>query len=110
MRRDGIVGDTHRLHEENRAAWNEAAQAYAGRIDETVAFLRAGSSSLHPLERANLSDLAEWCECTIHLQCASGRDTLSLWVEGARRVVGIDISDQHIENARRTAAAVGAPA
>ena len=106
----GIVDDTQRLHEENRAAWNEAAQAYAGRIDETVASLRAGCSSLHPLERANLHDLAEWCECAIHLQCASGHDTLSLWVEGARHVVGIDISDRHIENARRIAAALAAPA
>ncbi len=106
----GIVDDTLRLHEDNRAAWNEAAQAYAGRIDETVASLRAGCSSLHPLERANLYDLAEWCECAIHLQCASGRDTLSLWVEGARRVVGVDISDRHIENARRMAAALAAPA
>ena len=104
------VDDTQRFHEANRAAWNEAAQAYAERIDETVAFLRAGGSSLHALERANLRDLAEWCECAIHLQCASGRDTLSLWVEGARRVVGVDISDLHIENARRTAAALGAPA
>jgi SAM-dependent methyltransferase len=107
----GIAGeDTQRLHEDNRAAWNEAAQAYASRIDETVASLRAGCSNLHPLERANLHDLAEWCECAIHLQCASGRDTLSLWVEGAKRVVGIDISDRHIENARRMAAALAAPA
>jgi hypothetical protein len=35
MRREGIDDDTQRLHEENRAAWNEAAQAYASRIDET---------------------------------------------------------------------------
>jgi SAM-dependent methyltransferase len=104
------LDDIRRLHEDNRVAWNEAARAYASRVDETIAFIDAGRSSLHPLERANLHDLASWCECAIHLQCASGRDTLSLWVEGAKRVVGIDISDVHIENARRTAAALSAPA
>jgi SAM-dependent methyltransferase len=102
--------DTARLHEDNRAAWNEAAQSYAAKLDETIASLRAARSSLHPLERANLADLADWCECAIHLQCASGRDTLSLWLEGASRVVGIDISDLHIENAQRLAAALNAPA
>jgi len=48
-----------------------------------------GGSNLHPIERANLGDLRPWCRAAIHLQCASGRDTLSLWNEGAGRVVGV---------------------
>jgi SAM-dependent methyltransferase len=57
-----------------------------------------------------LGDLHSWCETAVHLQCASGEDTLSLWLEGAKRVVGVDISDTHIENARLTSAALDAPA
>ena len=104
------VEETRRRHQSNRDAWNEGAAYYTARVDETIAFIRAGQSNLHPLERAMLGPLQEWCDTAIHLQCASGRDTLSLWVEGARQVVGLDISDVMIENARRTADALGAPA
>jgi SAM-dependent methyltransferase len=94
-------------HEDNRAAWNQGAVRYTEGVDRTVAFLRDGGSNLHPVERELLGDLRAWCGTAIHLQCASGRDTLSLLVEGADRVVGIDISDVHIDNARRTAASLG---
>lgn len=102
--------EVRRRHEANRVAWNQAAGAYAAEIEETIASLRRGESNFHPIERANLGDLRPWCGRAIHLQCASGRDTLSLWLEGAREVIGADISDLHIENARRIAEAVGAPA
>ena len=49
-----------------------------------------------------LGALSQWCNRAIHLQCASGYDTLSLILEGAREVVGIDISEIHINNARWT--------
>ena len=94
-------------HEANRIAWNEGAVAYREEIEETVRFLRAGGSNLHPVERANLGVLKDWCATAIHLQCASGRDTLSLRNEGVANLVGIDISDLHIENARATATALG---
>lgn len=104
-------------HEANRRAWDEVATgAYAKRIEETIAFLRAGKSDLHPIERANLirasggRPLSQWCRRAIHLQCASGRDTLSLRNEGVAHVVGVDISEQHIANARRIAEAIGADA
>ena len=104
------LAEVRRRHEDNRAAWNQGAQEYTRTLDEAVAFLRAGKSNLHPIERANLGDLRSWCETAIHLQCASGKDTLSLWNEGVARVIGVDISDVHIENARRMTAALGAPA
>lgn len=97
-------------HQSNRLAWNEGAAFYTERWAKTLDFLRNGGSSLHPIERANLGDLRSWCHTAVHLQCASGEDTLSLWNEGAARVVGIDISDVHIANARRLSAALGAPA
>lgn len=94
-------------HEANRAAWNEGAVAYEQEVEQTVAFLRAGGSNLHPVERRNLGDLRTWCRSAIHLQCASGRDTLSLRNEGVMELTGVDISDLHIANARRTADALG---
>jgi SAM-dependent methyltransferase len=104
------AGEVRRRHEANRRAWNETGAYHAARVQETIDFLRAGGSNLHPIERANLGRLADWCGTAIHLQCASGCDTLSLWNEGARRVVGVDISEVHIANARRTSEALGAPA
>ena len=108
-----IARDAHEVrarHEDNRIAWNQGATRYAAELDETIAFIRGGGSNLHPIERANLGDLRRWCRVAIHLQCASGRDTLSLWNEGVERVIGVDISEVHIANARRLNEAVGAPA
>jgi len=102
--------DALALHEANRAAWNEGAVRYAEELADTIAFLRAGGSNLHPIERAMLGPLREWCRTAIHLQCASGRDTLSLVNEGVEQVVGLDISDRMIENAIRTSEALGIPA
>lgn len=98
-------------HEANRAAWNEGgAASYAREVDETVEFIRAGNSSLHPVERVNIGHLLPGMGRAIHLQCAGGRDTLSLLVEGVAEVVGIDISDVMIESARRASEALGARA
>jgi SAM-dependent methyltransferase len=93
-------------HEANRAGWNEGAQHYTAEIPATVAFISQGKSNLHPVERRNLGDLRSWCQTAIHLQCASGKDTLSLLTEGVGRVIGVDISDVHIENARQISAAL----
>ncbi|HEV1996740.1 MAG TPA: class I SAM-dependent methyltransferase, partial [Candidatus Dormibacteraeota bacterium] len=112
---DGPVGVTstpkeaRQRHQSNREAWNEGAAHYAENVDATINFIRDRQSNLHPVERAILGDLSRF-DTALHLQCASGRDTLSLWVEGVRRVVGVDISDVMIANARRTSEAVGAPA
>ena len=116
----GVQFHLHRLPEMPRRSGN-ATRPIAGRgtralrtirrrFEETLAFLQAGGSSLHPIERANLGDLRTWCGTAIHLQCASGRDTLSLWNEGVAQVIGVDIADVHIANAQRLSAALGAPA
>lgn len=101
--------DIRAMHESNRAAWNEGARHYRDHLEKTIRLLKAGQSSLHPIERRNLGDLRRF-EKAVHLQCASGHDTLSLWLEGVQCVVGVDISDVHIENARKTSAALNAPA
>lgn len=101
--------DVRARHESNRIAWNQGAARYSEEVEAAIEFLRSGQSNVHPIERELLGDLSRF-DVAIHLQCASGRDTLSLLNEGVTRVVGIDISDAHIDNARRIAAALGAPA
>jgi SAM-dependent methyltransferase len=97
-------------HKENGVAWNVTATIYERDEEEDIAMLRSGSNSLLSPERRFLSDLNSWCGCAIHLQCAGGTDTLSLWKMGAAEVVGVDISEQMINVARRKSILLGAPA
>lgn len=101
---------TDERHQQNRAAWNEAAHYYEITFEQAVEFLKAGGKNLLKVELPCLERLSEWCERAIHLQCAGGTDTLSLWNHGAREVVGVDISDRMIDIARRKGEAIGAPA
>ncbi len=98
------------MHQSNRAAWNEAAAHYADGFEAAVAMLRTGGTNFEPPEYPYLAHLGEWCRRAIHLQCAGGTDTLSLWNLGAKEVVGVDISDDMIAVARRKSAALNAPA
>ena len=106
------AADARAMHAANGAAWDEAAERYEGWFDEAVALIRAGGSNLFPVEHELLGDLraASGTARAIHLQCAGGRDTLSLWNRGAREVVGIDISPRMLELAARLTEATGAPA
>jgi SAM-dependent methyltransferase len=100
-------------HQANRRAWNEGAQHYSESNEARVRLLKDGQSSIHAVERNNLAQygpLSQWCQRAIHLQCASGYDTLSLLVEGAHEVVGVDISDVHIKNAQWTTSQLQWPA
>jgi SAM-dependent methyltransferase len=101
--------DPTAMHAANRRAWDEAAERYEGWFEEAVALIRSGGSNLYPEEHELLGDL-RGCRRAIHLQCAGGRDTLSLWTSGAAEVVGVDFSPRMLELARRLATAVGAPA
>ena len=102
--------DIRRMHEANRGAWDEAAERYERWFDEAVAVIRSGGSNLFPIEEALIGDLHGRCRRAIHLQCAGGRDTLSLWNLGADEVVGIDFSPRMLDLARRLSEAVQAPA
>lgn len=97
-------------HQQNRRAWNEAAARYEREIESDVAFLRAGGKNFCPPELPFLANLGDWCQRAIHLQCAGGRDTLSLLNLGAKDVVGVDISDRMLACARAKSDALGAPA
>ncbi len=98
------------MHQANRAAWDEAAERYEGWFDEAVALIRSGGTNLLSVELAIIGDLHGRCRRAIHLQCAAGRDTLSLWNAGADEVVGVDFSPRMLKLARRLAEATGAPA
>ncbi len=102
--------EVRQRHQANRLSWNEAAADYTANLDDAIAALQRGESSLHPIERANIGHILPTCERAVHLQCASGRDTLSLLIEGVKSVVGVDISDSHIANARRMTDALRANA
>jgi len=98
------------MHDANRTAWDEAAERYERWLPEAVELIRSGGSNLFPVERGLIGDLNGRCRRAIHLQCAGGRDTLSLWNLGAQEVVGLDFSPRMLELAARLSAAVGAPA
>jgi SAM-dependent methyltransferase len=102
--------DVRGMHRANRAAWDEAAERYEGWLDEAIALIASGGSNLFPVEQALIGDLHGRCRRAIHLQCAGGRDTLSLWTAGADEVVGVDFSPRMLALARRLSDAVGAPA
>jgi SAM-dependent methyltransferase len=104
------VDDVRAMHAANRAAWDEAAERYEGWFDEAVALIRSGGTNLFGVETELIGDLHGRCRRAIHLQCAAGRDTLSLWNQGADEVVGVDFSPRMLELAERLTAATGAPA
>jgi SAM-dependent methyltransferase len=110
--RPAETADPRAMHAANRAAWDQAAERYEGWFDEAVRLIRSGGTNLFGVEHDLLGDLraGRGTGRAIHLQCAGGRDTLSLWTAGAREVVGIDFSPRMLELARRLSDAVGAPA
>jgi SAM-dependent methyltransferase len=97
-------------HQQTGAAWNVAAAIYERDEEADIAMLCSGATSLLSPERRFLRDLNTWCGRAIHLQCAGGTDTLSLWKMGAAEVVGIDISEKMIAVAQRKSAALCVPA
>ena len=71
--------------------------AYEGWFDEAVALIRSGGTNLFGVESELIGDLHGRCRRAIHLQCAGGRDTLSLWNQGADEVVGVDFSPRMLD-------------
>ncbi|MDP9483436.1 MAG: class I SAM-dependent methyltransferase [Chloroflexota bacterium] len=104
------LADVRGMHGANRAAWDEAAERYEGWLAEAIELIRSGGTNLLPPELELIGDLHGRCRRAIHLQCAAGRDTLSLWNLGADAVVGVDFSPRMLELAERLTAATGAPA
>ncbi len=102
--------DIAEMHRSTGAAFDEAAQRYEEEVAADIEFLRGGGENFCAPELPFLAGLSDWCRRAIHLQCAGGRDTLSLWNHGAAEVVGVDISPRMIACARRKSEALAAPA
>jgi SAM-dependent methyltransferase len=104
------AADIRLMHSATRAAWDEAAERYERWLDEAIALIRSGGTNLFGAEIELIGDLHGRCRRAVHLQCAGGRDTLSLWNLGAAEVVGVDFSPRMLELAERLSSATGAPA
>ena len=83
------------MHAANRLAWDEAAERYEGWFEEAVELIRSGGCNLYPVEQDLIGDLRGRCRRAIHLQCAGGRDTLSLWNLGRGRGRGRGLQPAH---------------
>ena len=84
----------------NRALWNARVPHHVGsRMYDVEGFI-AGRSSLTAIELDLLGDVRD--QRVLHLQCHFGQDTLSLARMGAH-VIGLDISDAALDEARRLA-------
>jgi SAM-dependent methyltransferase len=104
------AADPRLMHAATRLAWDEAAERYERWLPEAIELIRSGGTNLLPPELELIGDLHGRCRRAIHLQCAAGRDTLSLWNLGADEVVGVDYSPRMLELAEELTRAVGAPA
>ena len=89
--------------EQNRRAWNEIAEVRQARWPDADFFARGGSI-LDPVVLKAAGDVAG--RTLLHLQCATGEETLSWAVAGAR-ATGVDISDAQVALAERKAADAG---
>ncbi|MGO8948495.1 MAG: class I SAM-dependent methyltransferase [Ktedonobacterales bacterium] len=87
--------------ESNRRAWNEIAHVRHA-TQPPAEFFAAGNSTLDPRELQAAGDVRG--SRLLHLQCATGEDTLSWSVAGAE-ATGVDISEEQIKLAQRKAEA-----
>lgn len=95
--------DTHR---ETAKAWDVVARAkYGAELEEHLEILRAGRHNLLDVEADLLRNLLPGAR-VVHLQCSHGLDALGLLNAGAGSVLGIDISEEMIAQARAKAAAL----
>ncbi|MCB0060786.1 MAG: class I SAM-dependent methyltransferase, partial [Caldilineaceae bacterium] len=91
----------------NQQLWNAWTPLHEQSPRYKLAEFRAGASTLRPVERAELTNVAG--KSLLHLQCHFGLDTLS-WARAGAIVTGVDLSDRSIDLARSLSAEVNIPA
>jgi SAM-dependent methyltransferase len=99
------VSERERWIASNRAWWDERAPGHAASEFYDLDAFRQGHDRLRPFEAEELGIDPTGLDL-VHLQCHLGTDTLSWALRGAR-VVGLDFSQPAIDEARKTAAALG---
>jgi SAM-dependent methyltransferase len=87
-------------HEQNRKSWNHATRQHHTHRTDLIERYRNGHNNLFTEDIALLGDVRG--KRVVHLQCNDGQDTVSIARLGAD-VVGVDISDEAIDFARRLA-------
>lgn len=91
----------------NLHLWNAWTALHEQSPAYNVAGFKAGASTLRPVERQELTDVAG--KTLLHLQCHFGLDTLS-WAREGALVTGVDLSDRSIALARSLSAELNLPA
>ncbi len=107
---DGPSDNLSGYTQQNRRAWNEIA-GVREKTFPPAAFFAEGGSTLDPRAVAAVEQAFGAGGAglrVLHLQCATGEDTLS-WAGLGARAVGADISDEQIGLARQKAAEAGLP-
>src|SRR5512134_1839515 len=88
----------------NQLLWNEWTVLHEQSPRYNVAGFKAGISSLRPVERQELTDVAG--KSLLHLQCHFGLDTLS-WARAGAIVTGVDFSEKAIALAQAVSEKTG---
>lgn len=91
----------------NHDLWNAWTDLHESSEFYDLPGFKSGKSSLRPVERAELTDVAG--RSLLHLQCHFGFDTLS-WARKGAIVTGVDFSDRSIALARSLSAELSIPA
>lgn len=95
------MGDNTKYFEANKKLWNARVQPHLGSKMYDLEAFKNGKTSLTEIELKTIGDLNG--KSVLHLQCHFGQDTLSMSRAGARKVVGVDISDKAIATANELA-------
>ena len=88
----------------NRRLWDRWTEAHLDSEFYGVDRFLAGESTLKPVERAEIGDVAG--KSLLHLQCHFGLDTLS-WARLGAEVTGVDLSVRAVDEARALATRAG---
>lgn len=95
--------------QQNRRAWNEIASVRSTVFPGADFFAQGGSTLDDRAVQAARQAAGDLTNLrVIHLQCATGEDTLS-WATLGAEAAGVDISDEQITIAREKARAAGLP-
>ena len=82
----------------NKKLWNARTEIhYDSEFYDNNAFI-AGKCSLNSIELNLLGDVSD--KSILHLQCHFGQDSISLSRLGAKKVVGVDLSNYAIDKAK----------
>lgn len=95
------MSEEHNYIAINRQSWNKKTDIHLESAFYDMEGFRKGNTSLNEIELELFGDLNG--KSVLHLQCHFGQDTISLSQLGAK-AVGVDLSDNAIDNARKIAA------